>query len=143
MALRSHLEQPEQLNSFGSRSHHAGQPVGLPAQEGIGDSPAPANDMRRMAFLEQLDKSHPAHLQRLEAAAEESNLSYAASSSCRRAAPAPWPTARSVVWGEKWFVTTLNKEQRAPIPLPLPRTRTFLISACESSVVLCLVVTVW
>lgn len=42
----------------------------------------------------------------------------------------------------KWFVATL-KEQRAPTPLLLPRTCTLFISACESSVVSCLVVTVW
>lgn len=56
---------------------------------------------------------------------------------------APRSTAHSTVCRKKWVVTAFNKEQKAPIPLPLPRTRTFLISACESSVVLCLVVTVW
>lgn len=52
-------------------------------------------------------------------------------------------TAHSKVCRKKWLVAAFNKEQKAPIPLPLPRTCTFLISACESSVVSCLVVTVW
>lgn len=44
--------------------------------------------------------------------------------------------------GTKWFVAIV-KEQKAPTPLLLPRIWMLLMPACESSVVSCLVVTVW
>lgn len=74
MALRSHLEQQAQLNSFGSRSRNTSSwGAGPPTREtsnwkGIGDSLVLVNDMdtRQTAFFEQLDKSHPTHLRRLE-----------------------------------------------------------------------------
>lgn len=72
-------------------------------------------------------------------AGEESSLLCGTSSPCL----ARCLTACSMVFRKKWLVTTYNKERKAPIPPLVPRTCTFLVSACESSVVLCLVVAVW
>lgn len=140
MALRSHLERRAQLNSFSSHccstSSWGADPRSL---EGRGNSLVPVNDRIKMGFLSNLTDP-TLHICGGWRWWEQGAI-------CRMehlpVALSVYSTAHSKVCIKKWLAAAFNKEQKAPIPLPLPRTCTFLLSACESSVVLSLVVTVW
>lgn len=115
MALRSHLERRAQLNSFGSRSRNTGSWGASPSareasgREGTGDWLAPVNDTMQMAFFEQLDESHPAHLRRLEVAGEESNLLHGTSSS---RPSSPLDSSLRGLWKKNGLLPHLTKSRK-------------------------------